>query len=153
MVGFLGQAVFTARFLTQWVASERRRQSIVPVAFWWLSLAGGLLLLAYAIQREDPVIVVGQGLGVGIYLRNLALVSKARRRSGPLGTTGRPAVGVRARPDANLSRTAALSVPRFGAAMEPTLKRLRFDQDHAPNTPPSSFQPLFARLRTRNDAL
>ena len=80
MVGFLGQAVFTARFLAQWLASERRRDSVVPVVFWWLSMAGGLILLSYALHRRDPVIVVGQGMGIFIYVRNLMLVAKGRRR-------------------------------------------------------------------------
>lgn len=79
-VGFAGQAVFTARFLTQWIASERKKDSVVPVAFWWLSLVGGLTLLCYALHREDPVIVVGQSLGVFIYVRNLMLVSKGKKR-------------------------------------------------------------------------
>jgi lipid-A-disaccharide synthase-like uncharacterized protein len=81
VIGFTGQAIFTARFLVQWVASERRRDSVVPVAFWWLSLLGGLTLLAYAVSRRDPVIVVGQGMGIFIYVRNLMLVAKGKRRA------------------------------------------------------------------------
>ncbi len=80
-IGFLGQAIFTARFLAQWIASERRRDSVVPVVFWWLSLFGGLTLLSYAIHRRDPVIVVGQSMGVFIYVRNLMLVAKGKRRA------------------------------------------------------------------------
>ena len=80
VIGFSGQAIFTARFLVQWVASERRRDSVVPVAFWWLSLAGGTTLLAYAIHRQDPVIIVGQSMGAFIYIRNLMLVQKGRQR-------------------------------------------------------------------------
>src|SRR4051795_13113881 len=79
-VGFLGQATFTARFLVQWIASEKKRDSVVPVAFWWLSLLGGLALLSYAISRRDPVIIVGQAMGLFVYVRNLMLVGKARRR-------------------------------------------------------------------------
>ena len=79
-IGFLGQALFTARFLVQWMASEKKRDAVVPVAFWWLSLLGGAALLAYAISRRDPVIVVGQSMGLFIYVRNLMLVDKARRR-------------------------------------------------------------------------
>jgi len=79
-VGFLGQALFTARFLVQWVASERKRDSVVPVAFWWLSFLGGTALFSYAIFRRDPVIITGQGMGLFVYTRNLMLVSKARRR-------------------------------------------------------------------------
>ena len=82
-IGFLGQGVFTARFLVQWIASEKRRDSVVPVAFWWLSLAGGITLLAYAIYRQDPVFISGQALGLGIYVRNLVLVARKRRRPAP----------------------------------------------------------------------
>jgi lipid-A-disaccharide synthase-like uncharacterized protein len=79
-IGFLGQAIFTARFLVQWMASEKKRDAVVPVAFWWLSLLGGAALLSYAIWRRDPVIVVGQSMGVVIYARNLVLIDRARRR-------------------------------------------------------------------------
>ncbi len=79
MIGFLGQAIFTARFLAQWAASEKKRKSVVPVVFWWLSLAGGLTLLVYAAHRRDPVIVVGQSLGVVVYVRNLMLSGRAAR--------------------------------------------------------------------------
>lgn len=81
IIGFVGQAIFTARFLVQWIASERKRDSVVPVAFWWLSLLGGLTLLTYASYRQDPVIIVGQGMGLIVYARNLMLVSKAKRRA------------------------------------------------------------------------
>jgi lipid-A-disaccharide synthase-like uncharacterized protein len=80
-IGFLGQAIFTARFLVQWVVSEQKRDSVVPVAFWWLSLFGGMTLLSYAISRRDPVIIVGQGMGLFVYIRNLMLVGKAKRRA------------------------------------------------------------------------
>src|SRR5262245_42512350 len=80
-VGFAGQLVFTARFLVQWAVSERRRASVVPVAFWWISLFGGLTLLSYAIHRQDPPIILGQAMGLVVYVRNLMLVSKARRRA------------------------------------------------------------------------
>jgi lipid-A-disaccharide synthase-like uncharacterized protein len=81
VIGFAGQAIFTGRFLVQWVASERRRDSVVPVAFWWLSLAGGMTLLAYAIHRQDKVFIVGQSTGAFIYVRNLMLVQKGRLRA------------------------------------------------------------------------
>jgi lipid-A-disaccharide synthase-like uncharacterized protein len=92
-IGFLGQALFTARFLVQWIVSESRRDSVVPVAFWWLSLLGGLVLLSYAIHRRDPVIIVGQGLGLFVYARNLMLVGKARRRAAKLQRRRRAATG------------------------------------------------------------
>jgi lipid-A-disaccharide synthase-like uncharacterized protein len=81
IIGFLGQTLFTARFIVQWLASERRQKSVVPVAFWWLSLLGGGALLSYAISRHDLVIVVGQTMGLVVYLRNLVLVRKAKRRA------------------------------------------------------------------------
>lgn len=72
--GFSAQLMFTARFLIQWIASERARSSVVPVAFWYFSLAGGVMLLTYALYRRDPVFVLGQALGVVIYSRNLWLI-------------------------------------------------------------------------------
>lgn len=80
-IGFTGQAIFTARFLAQWVASERKRDSVVPLAFWWLSLFGGMTLLCYAVHKEDPVIMVGQSMGIFIYVRNLMLVDKKKKRA------------------------------------------------------------------------
>lgn len=74
VLGFIAQGLFSARFLVQWIASERRRQSIVPLAFWYFSVAGGALLLAYAIHRKDPVFIVGQGAGLIVYVRNLQLL-------------------------------------------------------------------------------
>ncbi len=82
IIGFAGQALFTLRFLAQWISSERARKSIVPVAFWWLSLAGGVVLFAYALHRRDPVFALGQGAGLAIYARNLVLIGRQRRRSG-----------------------------------------------------------------------
>jgi lipid-A-disaccharide synthase-like uncharacterized protein len=83
LVGFFGQLLFTARFLVQWIASERAGRSVVPVAFWFFSLGGGLILFAYALYRGDPVFILGQGMGTFIYLRNLMLIGKERKaRSG-----------------------------------------------------------------------
>lgn len=80
VVGFLGQAFFSARFLVQWIASERARRSVVPVAFWFLSLGGGATLFAYAVYRRDPVFIAGQGVGLFIYLRNLVLIQRDAAR-------------------------------------------------------------------------
>jgi lipid-A-disaccharide synthase-like uncharacterized protein len=77
-VGLAGQLMFTARFLVQWIASERSGRSVVPVAFWYLSIAGGLIVLAYGIHKRDAVIILGQLPGVVIYGRNLWLISKNR---------------------------------------------------------------------------
>ncbi len=71
MVGLFAQLMFSMRFIIQWISSERQRKSVVPTAFWWFSLFGGLLLLAYGIQRGEPVIILGQSIGIFIYLRNL----------------------------------------------------------------------------------
>ena len=75
-VGFLGQAFFSARFLVQWLASERARRSVMPLAFWFFSLGGGATLLAYALYRRDPVFIAGQGAGLFIYVRNLILIRR-----------------------------------------------------------------------------
>jgi lipid-A-disaccharide synthase-like uncharacterized protein len=73
-VGFLGQGVFFMRWVVQWVASERSARSRVPTAFWYMSLIGGLITLAYAIYRKDPVFIAGQSIGAFVYLRNLMLI-------------------------------------------------------------------------------
>ncbi len=74
IIGWLGQLLFTARLLVQWVVSERKHDSVVPAQFWWLSLLGGTALLSYAISRRDPVIIAGQSMGLVVYARNLMLV-------------------------------------------------------------------------------
>ncbi|BBE71594.1 lipid-A-disaccharide synthase N-terminal domain-containing protein [Oharaeibacter diazotrophicus] len=81
ILGFVAQFLFMMRFVVQWLASEKAKRSVVPVAFWFFSLGGGVLLLVYAIQREDPVFIAGQGLGLVIYLRNLALIRGEKRRA------------------------------------------------------------------------
>jgi lipid-A-disaccharide synthase-like uncharacterized protein len=73
-VGFAGQALFSMRFVVQWLASERRGRSVVPLAFWHFSVAGGITLLAYAVYRADPVFIVGQLGGLFVYIRNLQLI-------------------------------------------------------------------------------
>lgn len=80
-VGFLGQALFSARFLIQWIASERVRQSIIPNAFWLFSILGGVTLLSYAIYRQDPVFIVGQAAGLVIYLRNIYFIYINRKKA------------------------------------------------------------------------
>ncbi|MEX0731228.1 MAG: lipid-A-disaccharide synthase N-terminal domain-containing protein [Aquisalimonadaceae bacterium] len=78
-VGFLGQALFSMRFLVQWLSSERERRSVIPVAFWYFSVAGGATLLAYAIYRADPVFISGQLVGLCIYARNLQLIFRRKQ--------------------------------------------------------------------------
>jgi lipid-A-disaccharide synthase-like uncharacterized protein len=80
-VGFCGQALFSMRFLVQWLSSERHKRSVIPTAFWYFSLAGGVTLLAYAVYRADPVFIVGQLTGLFIYGRNLQLIMLERRRA------------------------------------------------------------------------
>ena len=80
IIGFVGQALFSARFIVQWLASERVKRSIIPTAFWYFSLAGGVTLLAYAIHKKDPVFIAGQGLGLIVYLRNLYLIRSGRQK-------------------------------------------------------------------------
>jgi len=86
LFGFIAQVMFMARFLVQWIASERARRSVVPAAFWFFSVAGGALLLVYAIYREDPVFILGQGAGLFIYLRNIALIRRERREATEIAT-------------------------------------------------------------------
>jgi lipid-A-disaccharide synthase-like uncharacterized protein len=86
-VGFGGQALFAGRFLVQWIQSERAKRSVVPMAFWYFSIAGGLALLIYALHRLDPVFIFGQALGLLIYARNLWLIRHEHRA----GTTPGPA--------------------------------------------------------------
>lgn len=81
LLGFVAQGMFTMRFVVQWIASERAKRSVVPVAFWIFSIGGGALLLIYAIQRQDPVFIAGQGLGLVIYLRNVWLIVNEHRAS------------------------------------------------------------------------
>lgn len=85
VIGFTAQLMFSMRFIIQWLASERARQSIVPEAFWYFSCAGGVMLFAYAIYRVDPVFILGQGTGLLIYARNIQMIWQAKRKG--LGDT------------------------------------------------------------------
>ena len=76
IVGFLGQLFFSARFIVQWIYSEINKKSIIPLAFWFFSILGGITLLAYAIHRKDPVFILGQSAGLLIYARNLYFINK-----------------------------------------------------------------------------
>jgi lipid-A-disaccharide synthase-like uncharacterized protein len=83
ITGFIGQGAFFMRFLIQWIASEKRGESYFPVFFWYLSIAGGIILLAYAIHIDDPVFTLGQSCGLIVYLRNLMLIYKNKRNLTP----------------------------------------------------------------------
>ena len=76
IVGFVGQGLFASRFIIQWIYSEKKGKSHIPIIFWYLSIFGGIGLLTYAIFRKDPVIIVGQTFGIFIYVRNLFLIYK-----------------------------------------------------------------------------
>ena len=89
-IGLVGQALFMMRFLVQWVASEKRRESIIPVAFWYFSIAGGLVLFAYSLYRADPVFIIGQSTGLFIYGRNLYLINQASSKEAAAPDGARP---------------------------------------------------------------
>ena len=81
--GLLGQAIFGARFIVQWIASERKRESHIPLIFWYLSIVGGIITTGYAIHKRDIVFIIGQGAGLVVYVRNLMLIHRAQRRTTP----------------------------------------------------------------------
>ena len=82
LFGLAAQALFAARFVVQWIASERAGRSIVPLAFWFFSMAGGIMTLVYGLVRREPVIILGQALSIFIYIRNLILIFRERGRGG-----------------------------------------------------------------------
>jgi lipid-A-disaccharide synthase-like uncharacterized protein len=87
-VGMAGQGLFFMRFFIQWIASERKKQSVIPIAFWYFSIGGGAVLFLYACYKADIVFILGQGGGLLIYLRNLMLISRHKaslREAGPSG--------------------------------------------------------------------
>lgn len=81
ILGFVGQALFMMRFIVQWFASEKAKKSVMPVAFWFFSLGGGVILLIYAIRQKDPVFIAGQGLGLIVYIRNLWLIRSEKKNA------------------------------------------------------------------------
>ena len=83
-IGFLGQGLFFGRWVVQWIASEKKAESQVPISFWYMSLIGGLITLAYAIYREDPVFIAGQSIGSIVYIRNLMLIFRASQANRPV---------------------------------------------------------------------
>ena len=78
--GLMGQLLFSARFVVQWLKSEKEKKSVIPTAFWYFSISGGIVLLTYALHKQDPVFILGQVLGLFIYLRNLQLIRKEHQR-------------------------------------------------------------------------
>ncbi|MFC7400126.1 lipid-A-disaccharide synthase N-terminal domain-containing protein [Chelatococcus sp. GCM10030263] len=81
LLGLFGQTLFGARFLVQWLVSERQGRSVIPLAFWFFSIGGGLITLAYGLHRREPVIIFGQALSIFIYVRNLMLIARDRRQA------------------------------------------------------------------------
>lgn len=79
ILGFIGQAMFGSRFFIQWIISEKRRESVIPEVFWYLSIAGSVVLLTYSIYRRDPVFIAGQCTGLFIYIRNVMLISQKKK--------------------------------------------------------------------------
>ena len=84
-IGLLGQGLFFSRFLIQWIASEREKESVIPLYFWYLSLSGGIILLSYAIHIKDPIFILGQSCGAFIYTRNLVLIFRKKKIEGEQG--------------------------------------------------------------------
>ena len=85
IIGFVGQALFGARFIIQWVVSEKKGESTIPIAFWYCSIGGAVVLLTYAIYKQDPVFIVGQSLGSIVYVRNLILIDRKRKSMASVG--------------------------------------------------------------------
>ena len=81
IIGFIGQGLFASRFIVQWIYSEKKRESSIPISFWYLSIFGGMGLLIYALSRKDPVIITGQLFGILIYTRNLILIYKKKAKN------------------------------------------------------------------------
>ncbi len=80
-IGFLGQSLFFSRWLLQWFVSERKAESSIPLSFWYMSLGGSLIVLTYALYRQDPVFIAGQSVGAVVYLRNLMLIHRGKKRA------------------------------------------------------------------------
>ncbi len=76
ILGFVAQGIFASRFIIQWLISEKQGKSVIPMAFWYLSLTGGILLFIYAVHRKDPVFILGQSTGLIVYIRNIMLRRK-----------------------------------------------------------------------------
>lgn len=77
-IGMIGQAMFSMRFIVQWIVSEKAKKSIIPNLFWYFSVSGGSLLLAYSLYRQDPIFILGQSMGLFVYLRNLYLIIREK---------------------------------------------------------------------------
>ena len=85
VIGFIGQIAFGARFVIQWLVSEKKGESTIPLAFWYCSIGAAIVLLSYAIYKQDPVFIVGQSLGSIVYVRNLILIDRKRKSMASVG--------------------------------------------------------------------
>lgn len=85
VLGLIGQSIFFTRFLVQWIASERAGRSVVPDAFWWISIGGSLLVLVYGVLRAEPILILGQSMGTLIYTRNLMLIHRVKKQGSASG--------------------------------------------------------------------
>ena len=85
ILGFTAQALFSARFIIQWLASEKAKRSVMPVMFWYLSIGGSMLLLLFAIYRRDPVFILGQSAGILVYSRNLYFIHAEKKKNVAVG--------------------------------------------------------------------
>ena len=85
IIGFVGQALFGARFIIQWIVSEKKGESTIPLAFWYCSIGGAMVLLDDAIHKQDPVFIVGQSMGSIIYIRNLILIDRKKKALAAMG--------------------------------------------------------------------
>ncbi len=83
--GFAAQAIFAARFIVQWIASEKEKRSVIPMAFWYLSLTGGIMLFIYAVYRRDPVFILGQASGLIVYVRNIVFRLREKKQLESMG--------------------------------------------------------------------
>lgn len=80
-IGLAGQFFFTMRFVVQWIATEKKKKSVIPVSFWYFSILGSIILFCYSVYRQDPVFILGQAFGITVYLRNLHFVRKEKNHA------------------------------------------------------------------------
>ncbi len=144
--GLAGQALFSARFLIQWLVSEHRKESVIPIAFWYLSLAGGVTLLTYAVLRHDPVFVIGQSAGLVVYMRNVMLLRRCRFRT-VSAALGSEAARVSVSSSADDDRSAAAPTVGAGRRVERLEPARSSRAGRGPGTPRQ--QPVDRRERQR----
>ncbi len=124
LIGFGGQALFASRFIIQWFRSEQEGRSIIPLAFWYCSIGGGVVLFSYALYRQDPVFIAGQGLGLFVYARNLILIFREKNSQGekPKAPAFAPGIGPQSARDIVALQSAAVAAER-AARSAPTVSQ------------------------------